>query len=317
MATVSRAFNFPDKVSPDTRQRVEKAAADLGYVANSSARTLRTQRSRVLGVVLPTLLNPVFAECLEGVANAATMAGYAILPVTTEYQVDAEERAAGLLLASNIDGVVLVVSNPANSTALARLRASGVPYVLAYNRHADHPCVSVDSEAAVAALIARLVVLGHKRIAMISGQLAASDRAQQRYRGYQAGIEAASLEPSLLEVPFVNAATEKVQQFITGKGRPTALVCSNDLLAIRSMRAAHQSGLAVPGDITVVGFDGIELGRDLTPILSTVVQPNLLIGKSAVVMVVQALSSNKPLDPSASLTLPWTFREGESCTHAH
>lgn len=316
VATVSRAFNFPEKVSPETRQRVEKAAAVLGYVANSSARTLRTQKSRVLGVVLPTLLNPVFAECLEGIANAATLAGYAILPATTEYQVDAEERAVALLLAGSVDGVILVVSNPANSLALARLRSSRVPYVLAYNRHGEHPCVSVDSESAVSELVARLVVLGHKRIAMIAGQLSASDRAQQRYRGYQAGMKTAALIPKLLEVPFVHAATEKVQEFITGPTRPTALICSNDLLAIRSMRAAHQSKLIVPKDITIVGFDGIELGRDLTPVLSTVVQPNSLIGKRAVQMVVQALASEKALTPSASLTLPWTFREGESCANA-
>ena len=82
VATVSRAFNFPDKVAPATRALVERVAAELGYVANASARTLRTQRSRVLGVVLPTLLNPTFAECLQGIAAAAHAAGYAILPLT-------------------------------------------------------------------------------------------------------------------------------------------------------------------------------------------------------------------------------------------
>lgn len=315
VATVSRTFNFPDKVSPDTRSKVERVALSLGYVANASARTLRTQKSRVLGVVLPTLLNPVFAECLEGIANAATTSGYSILHVTTEYQINAEERAVSLLLAGNVDGVILVVSNPSNSLALARLRANGVPYVLAYNRHDQHPCISVDSEGAVAALVGRLVALGHERIAMIAGQLTASDRAQQRYRGYLTGMEAAGLKPKLLEVPFVNAAITEVQQFITGSERATALICSNDLLAIRSIRAAHQSGLVVPRDITIVGFDGIELGNDLTPVLSTIVQPNFLIGKSAVEWLVQTIVSSETMASSASLTMPWTFREGETCAH--
>lgn len=314
VATVSRTFNFPDKVSPETRQRVEEIAASLGYVANSSARTLRTQKSRVLGVVLPTLLNPVFAECLEGIANAATTAGYAILSANTEYQLDAEERAVAMLLAGNVDGVILVVSNPSNSAALERLRASGVPYVLAYNRHEKHPCVSVDSEHAVKEMVKRLVNLGHKQIAMIAGQQSASDRALQRCRGYRAGMKAEKLKPSLLEVPFVNSAIEEIQNFLIEKNRPTALICSNDLLAIRSVRAAHQIGLTVPDDIAVVGFDGIALGKDLTPVLSTVVQPNLQIGKSAVELLVQSLIADQPLLPSASLTLPWTFREGESCT---
>lgn len=316
VATVSRVFNTPDKVRSATRDRVEQAAQLLGYVGNASARTLRTQKSRVLGVVLPTLLNPVFAECLEGIAAAATLAGYSILPVTTEYQIDAEERAAALLLAGNVDGVILVVSNPAGSTALARLRSSRTPYVLAYNRHEDHPCVSVDSVAAVAAVVDRLAASGHRRIAMVTGQLSASDRAQQRCRGYQQGMEAAGLAPRLLEVPFIAAATAKIQQFLAKKNPPTAIVCSNDLLAIRCIRAAHQSGISVPRDLAVVGFDGIEIGQDLTPVLSTVVQPNSLIGRSAVQLIVQSLAADKPLTAEASLSLPWTFREGESCTRA-
>lgn len=85
----------------------------MGYLPNGSARSLRTQRSRVIGVVLPTLLNPVFAECLDGIAQAASEAGYAILPMTTNYQLGQEEQAVQQLFASNVDGLVLVVSNPA------------------------------------------------------------------------------------------------------------------------------------------------------------------------------------------------------------
>ena len=114
-ATVSRVFNLPDKVTEATRERVERIAKALGYMPNASARALRTQRSRVLGVVLPTLLNPVFAECLDGIACAATAAGYAILPITTDYQLAQEDQAVNLLLAGNVDGMILVVSNPSTS----------------------------------------------------------------------------------------------------------------------------------------------------------------------------------------------------------
>ena len=177
VATVSRVFNLPDKVSPTTRAHVEQIARSLGYLPNASARTLRTQRSRVLGVVLPTLLNPVFAECLDGIVSSATAAGYAILPITTDYQLEQEDRAVNLLLSSNVEGMVPVVSNPATSPALSRLVETRTPYVLACNRHPDHPCVSVDSEQAVAELRARLAGLGHRRIALVTGHLASSDRA--------------------------------------------------------------------------------------------------------------------------------------------
>jgi DNA-binding LacI/PurR family transcriptional regulator len=317
VATVSRAFNFPDKVAPATRAVVERVAAELGYIANASARTLRTQRSRVLGVVLPTLLNPTFAECLQGIARAAVAGGYAIIPVTTGYRLDEEERAVHLLLAGNVDGLILVVSNPSTSATLPRLQAAGVPYVLAYNRHPDHPCVSVDSEGAVADAVTRLVLLGHRRIAMVSGTLAASDRAQQRYRGYQRGMAEAGLEaPALVEVPFVETAVDALSRQLQMRNRPTALVCSNDLLAIRSIRAAHLSGLSVPDDLSVVGFDGIALGEDLTPALTTIAQPNSDIGRHSVELLMQAMAGGTALRADASLLLPHAFRDGESCACA-
>ena len=317
VATVSRAFNFPDKVTPATRELVERVARELHYVPNASARTLRTQRSRALGVVLPTLLNPTFAECLQGIARAAIAGGYAIIPVTTGYQLDEEERAVHLLLAGNVDGLILVVSNPSTSAALARLRTTGTPYVLAYNRHADHPCVTVDSEAAVADAVTRLVLLGHRRIAMVSGTLAASDRAQQRYRGYQKGMADAGLKaPPLIEVPFVESAIDALTTVLRADNRPTALICSNDLLAIRSIRAAHLSGLSVPDELSVVGFDGIALGEDLTPALTTIAQPNSDIGRHSVELLIQAMAGGTTLQAEASLLLPHTFRDGESCASA-
>ena len=317
VATVSRAFNFPDKVTPATRELVERVARELGYVPNASARTLRTQRSQVLGVVLPTLLNPSFAECLQGVAAAAAAAGYSIIPITSGYRLEEEERAVNLLLAGNVDGLILVVSNPSTSTTLQRLRQAGVPYVLAYNRHPEHPCVSVDSEGAVADVVARLVLLGHRRIAMVSGTLSASDRAQQRYRGFLRGMADAGLAPPpLIEVPFMETAVDAIARRLADADRPSALVCSNDLLAIRSIRAAHLSGLSVPAAISVVGFDGIALGEDLTPALSTVAQPSSDIGRHSVELVVQALAAGMALKPDASVLLPHVFRTGESCANA-
>jgi DNA-binding LacI/PurR family transcriptional regulator len=260
------------------------------------------------------LLNPVFAECLEGIARSATRAGYAILPLTTNYRLEEEEQAVNLLLAGSVDAMILVVSSPETSNALQRLGSARLPYVLAYNRHAGHPCVSVDSEQAVAALVARLAALGHSRIAMVSGQLSASDRAQQRCRGFLRGMEAAGLPaPQVLEVPFVETAVSEITELLNRRQRPTALVCSNDLLAIRSLRAAHLAGLAVPRDLTVVGFDGIALGEDLTPMLSTITQPNADIGRCSVELLVQALAAGATLGAGSSLLLAHGFREGESC----
>jgi DNA-binding LacI/PurR family transcriptional regulator len=151
---------------------------------------------------------------------------------------------------------------------------------------------------------------------MVSGALDASDRAQQRHQGYLQGMAAVDLKPQLLQVPFTDGATERVAEYLAARlvipQAPTAVVCSNDVLAIRCIRAAHLVGLRVPDDLSVAGFDGIGIGEELTPALSTIVQPSAEIGRRAVELLVQALAGAVPLGPGNSLTLDLHFRAGES-----
>ncbi|HCA16983.1 MAG TPA: LacI family transcriptional regulator [Alcaligenes faecalis] len=334
VATVSRALNEPEKVGAKTLLRVQAAIQAMGYEPNASARSLRSQRSRVIGVILPTLLNPVFAECLKGIADTAAQGGYAILPFFTDYHIERESQAVALLLASNVEGIVLVVSNPAFSPALARLSKTTCPYVLAYNQHPDHPCVTVDGEQAMIDLIAHLVAGSHHRIAMVTGHLHVSDRAQQRSRGYTRGMEQAGLRPlALLEVPFMDQAPAKgtsqtdaqpgdtragthladVATLLRQAHRPTALIGSNDLIAMRCMRTAQQIGLRIPQDISVVGFDGIGIGADLFPRPATIVQPNEEIGRQCVGLLLTAVKRQEAVPTQASVLLPHRFDPGESC----
>lgn len=245
-STVSRVFNNPALVEAGTRATVLRIARSSGYRPNASARTLRTQRSRVLGIVLPTLENPVFVECLQGIARSTMQAGYTIMPLTTDYQVEAEKEAVEQLWAAGVDGMLLVVSDASSSHALRRLQAHELPYVLIYNRHAEHPCVSVAWDAAMHEIVQGLVAMGHSHISMVCGRLSASDRAQQRYAGFLEAMRHVSLEPSpLVEVPFMDTAIREISDVLNQAGRPTALVCSNDLIAVRAMRAAHECGLQV------------------------------------------------------------------------
>ncbi|MFA5610654.1 MAG: LacI family DNA-binding transcriptional regulator, partial [Alcaligenes sp.] len=320
VATVSRALNEPEKVGKKTLLRVQAAIQALGYQPNASARSLRSQRSRVIGVVLPTLLNPVFAECLKGIADTAAHAGYAILPFFTEYHVERESQAVALLLASNVEGIVLVVSNPATSPALERLSTTPCPYVLAYNQHPEHPCVSVNGEQAMIELIGHLATQGHRRIAMVSGHLHVSDRAQQRSCGYLKGMESAGLAPMpLLEVPFMGhppedptapASTEggihlaKVARLLRQADRPTAVIGSNDLIAIRCLRTAQQIGLRVPQDISIIGFDGIGLGAELFPRPATIAQPNEEIGRQCIGLLLGSIARQQAVPAQESILLP-------------
>ena len=130
-------------------------------------------------------------------------------------------------------------------------------------------------------------------------------------------MQALELDASqMLEVPFVSTAVSQISEMRQRQPKVPALVYSNDLLAIRSIRTAHVAGLSVPHDLSVVGFDGIALGEDLTPMLSTIIQPNADIGRHSEALLVQALSNGAALTSNASLTLDHGFRAGESCAQA-
>ncbi|MDE1949621.1 MAG: substrate-binding domain-containing protein, partial [Burkholderiales bacterium] len=208
--------------------------------------------------------------------------------------------------------LILTVADAASSATLAALRRLRLPYVLAYNRHPAHPCVSVDGESAVAQLVARLCGEGHERIVMVSGTLAASDRAQQRLRGYERAMAQAGLAPERLELPFVEPAHELVVARLARAPRPSALVCSNDLLALRCLRAAALAGMKVPQELSVIGFDGIALGRDTMPSLASIAQPNEEIGRTALRCLLGHLEAGTRPGPAASLTLPCTLNAFES-----
>lgn len=313
VATVSRTFNFPDKVSAATRSKVEAAAARLQYVPNASARNLRTQNTKTIGVLLPTFANPVFTECLQGIAETAAERGFSIMPFTTAYTLEQELESVKKLLNFGVEGMILVVSNPKNSLALKLLRETQTPYVLAYNWDPQHPCVSVNNPQAFVEIVTYLAQLGHQRIAMVSGQRHASDRAQQRYEGFVQGIAQAQLPLlPLIEVPFIDNAVEAIAQALQKDCTATALVCSNDILAIRAIRAAHLCGYQVPLDMSVTGFDGVRLGQDLTPSLTTVAQPNADIGRHSLELLIQHLRQQTPLHPDSSLLLPHTLHPAES-----
>ncbi len=146
-------------------------------------RSLRAGRSRTIGLLLLTLTNPVFADCFEGAEQYARRAGYSVMMATTNYQPAIEADAVQALIDHQIDGLILTVGNPARNATLQALEQAQVPHVLAYNESGSHPFVSVDNRAAARDMVQRLADLGHRRIALVTGPLAASDRARGRLAG--------------------------------------------------------------------------------------------------------------------------------------
>jgi DNA-binding LacI/PurR family transcriptional regulator len=285
-------------VSSDTADKINQAIAALGFRPNFNGRNLRAGRSRTVGVVVPTLSNTVFAQCLQGIELAARSLDYSVMFTATEYRQEDEAAAVDLLLSHRVDGVILTVADASASTTLDVLDSEGIPYVLTYNQpqQASRLSVSVNNRAAAHDAVAHLIALGHTRIQMLSGYFHASDRAIQRYHGYVDAMREHGLMPlTPIEVPrHTGLGVDYLQSFADPQQRPSALFCSNDLLAFAAMRDLRALGLRVPEDISVMGFDGIPLGEMMSPVLASAVQPSEQIGEVALRTLVAAIEQSGP-----------------------
>lgn len=319
-ASVSRVLNGSARVSEDLTRAVLEAAAGLDFRPNLLGRNLRASRTQALGVVLPTLTHPVFGECLQGLETAARDGGYSVMLATTGYDPAQEDGAIERLLRHRVDGLVLTVADAAKSRVLDKLDREDVPYVLVYNQLArnaarQRPTVSVDNRRAARQMVEQLIALGHRSILMVAGRFRESDRARLRYRGYTDAMRAAGLEAQApLELPFMAAdVRSELQEALMRRQRPTALFCSSDQLAMRVMRDLARLGRRVPDNVSVAGFDGVQLGALTAPTLATVVQPSQQIAATAVDLLLGILAGNRYRTPSV---LHHTLRVGESIAPA-
>ncbi|WDZ96778.1 LacI family DNA-binding transcriptional regulator [Herbaspirillum sp. WKF16] len=330
IATVSRLLNKPGSVSAETAEKIHRSIEQLGFRPNFTGRNLRAGNSRTVGVVVPTLSNTVFAQCLQGIELAARELDYSVMFTTTEYLPQDESAAVELLLGHRVDGVILTVADAGANATLDLLEREKIPFVLTYNQLApaaegqaqSRASVSVDNRAAACDAVAHLIRLGHRRIQMLSGRFNASDRAIQRYYGYLDAMQAAGLAPlPAIEAEHhtLTAAADYQQMMADPALRPTALFCSNDLLAMSAMRDLRALGLRVPRDISVMGFDGIPVGALMEPVLASVVQPSEQIGDVALRTLVAAIergaaaaaAGGAPVAATRQV-LPHTVREGGS-----
>lgn len=314
-ATVSRVVNEPSRVAPETVAQVREVMATLRYQPNVIGRRLKTATTRSIGVLVPSLANPVFAESVAGVEQAAQDAGYTLLLTVSDYDPAREDSAIATLMANRVDGLVLTVADADGSSAVRTLREDGIPHVLLYNQpqSSGHAAVSVDNVRAAGDITRHLIGLGHRRVAMVAGSFASSDRSRLRWQGVVAALGRAGLPaPDLIEVGFgaadLTAALAPV--LVADPDDPvTALVCSNDMLALAAIRACRHLGRRVPDDVSVTGFDGIGVGELVQPSLCTVVQPTHAMGREAFAILLAHLEEQ----PSPrSLLLPHTLRFGES-----
>jgi LacI family transcriptional regulator len=284
VATVSRVFNDRTIVSEGTARQVREVAARLGYVPHSGARSLITNKTHTIGILLPDLYGEFFSEIIRGIDQAAQRSGYHVL-VSSSHAERSGLDAALRTMRGRVDG--LIVMWPESETDESLSHASlGLPLVLLSCR-GDHETdsITVANCDGARAMVEHLISLGHRRIAIITGSPRNFDAAE-RLRGYRAALEAAGigLDPALeLAGAFSErSGYEAAQRMLTRSPRPTAVFASNDSMAIGAVSAVREAGLRVPEDIAVTGFDDIPMARYMNPPLTSVHVDIAALGERAI-----------------------------------
>jgi DNA-binding LacI/PurR family transcriptional regulator len=275
-STVSNVIRGTAMVAEETRLRVEKAIAETGYHPNAIARSLKARTSSAIGIVVPDLTNPFYAQLAVGVERAANALGYAVLTANTECLPASEEQAARAWIERRVDGVIIGGMSLA-STLPKILLDREVPVVLASLGEFDDPRLGVidhDDAAAMEAIVEHLYSLGHRRLAFVSDHLR-EHAGERRFLGFKAALKKRRLVPIAID------------------DGATAVVAHNDLQAIATMDRLERRGLKVPDDVSVVGFDDIPLAGHSRIQLTTVRSDAVEMSRRAVDLVIQAARGNR------------------------
>lgn len=285
-STVSRALLGNPLISPPTTERVRRIAVDMGYRPSAAARSLKTNRSQVLGVIVSNIDDPYFSEVLQGIENAAQQSGYSLFIAASRRDAGREHAIVQAMVEHRVEGVIICASS--FSAAQGRNFVQyGVPIVAVNNQAAEDYRYSIyhDDVAGSRQLCAHLVGLGHKRIAYLGNGLSGRTNLDRQV-GFEREMRASHLEAPteyVQEIPYGQAGEVErgVQVLLSLRPRPTAIVCYNDMMAIEAMKVLRQAGLRVPQDVSITGFDNIVFSVYTEPALTTFDQPKRFIGEEA------------------------------------
>ena len=293
-ATVSRVLNMPDVVQPATRDRVEAAIGELGYTPNFGARVLAAKRTNTVGAVVPTLENAIFARGLEAFQRELSRNRITLLVASSSYRPEVEEEQIRSLVSRGADAI-LMIGYDRDARVYDYLMHNGTPYVIAWAHDPaqHHPSVGFDNRRAMRELAARVISLGHRQLGFITAIRNGNDRARNRWLGALDAMADAGLDPddlSLCETVYsIDAGRSALKDLMHRTPRPTAIICGNDVLAAGALSAARELGLSVPDDLSITGFDDIEIAEILTPALTTVHVPHRRMGEIAAQLLIDSL----------------------------
>jgi LacI family transcriptional regulator len=292
LGTVSNVMNRPEVVSPTTRERVERAMADLGFVRNESARQLRAGTSRTLAYVMLDGSNPFFHDVAQGIEMAAEDADLSLFICNSNSRAEREEVHLDRLMQQRVQGILITPVNP-EATYLDDIAARGIPVVIVDRVRAGGTFCSVAVDDILGGRIAveHLAEQGHTRVAVIGGPESIGQVRERLEGAREIWAELGQPPDDLIYLPTAaltvaegRSAGERLAGLPTRR-RPTAAFCANDLLALGLLQQTIGSGLRVPDDLAIVGFDDIEFAAAAAVPLTSVRQPRQELGRAAAHLV--------------------------------
>lgn len=295
-STVSRVLSGSPLVNEETRKKVLKVVQELNYQPNVVARALKKRESNTIGLLVPDIVNPYFAEIARGVEDIAHQNGYSVVLCNYDASTEKERKYLQVLLQRQIDGLIYAGSGLVGDS-IVNLVQAGIPTVLLdrdTSEILDVDTVCIDDERAAQLAVDHLIALGHRDIALLSGPEHLNS-SKGRLAGYKLSLarNAIDFKPELVASgPFtMEAGFELVTRLVESKVQFTAVFAMSDMMAIGAIKALQRRRLRVPEDIAVVGFDNIKISGLITPELTTVAQPIYQLGSTAFTILKERLEA--------------------------
>ncbi|MGU9868958.1 DNA-binding transcriptional regulator CytR [Kluyvera ascorbata] len=293
-ATVSRALMNPEKVSQATRNRVEQAALEVGYLPQLQGRNMKRNESRTILVIVPDICDPFFSEVIRGIEVTAAAQGYLVLIGDCAHQNQQEKTFIDLIITKQIDGMLLLGSRLPFDASIEEQR--NLPPMVMANEFAPElglPTVHIDNLTASFDAVNYLHELGHQRIACIAGP-EEMPLCHYRLQGYVQALRRCGITVDPHYIARGNftyeAGANALEQLLALPQPPTAIFCHSDIMALGALSYAKCQGLKVPDDLSIIGFDNISLAEFCDPPLTTVAQPRFDIGREAMLLLLNQLS---------------------------
>ena len=305
IATVSRCLNNPEKVTEKTRTKVRNAVVQTGYRPNSLAQSFRRGRTNMVMVVLPSVGDPFFSAVMRGIRTAAKTKGYSVVIEETQQNTMTADEIGAMLVSNHTDGIILLASmSPFGTEILSAKSRRQLPIVIGCETVSpeldDLPSVHIDNVAAAKEATNYLIDQGHQRIGMIHG-LESSLLTKDREFGYRAAMKEAKLPIEngwVVEGHLTIAGARKAtRKLLSHTHRPTAIFCATDEMAIGCLHEIKSAGLAVPDDISIMGFDDIRYAEVADPPLTTISQPGEEIGERVMLRLCRQIEKGASKNP--------------------